>query len=563
MENSKVIVLGLGGADFDVLNALIAAGELPNCGALASEGLSGKLETIIHPALPTTFASLTTGLNPGKHGIYDFFQRIPNSYGIAPVNARLLGGTPLWTYLSELGKRVGVINAPITYPPQKVNGFLVTGMGTPDLTCPSTFPPRLADNLRSAVKDYVIDVYERNLSEGEYLQKLLYIFDKRMEATDYLLSRYTDLDFLFVSFSVFDHFHRLFWKYIDPARPQPSSDQATTFRNALKTCYRSLDDLVGQLLLKENEDRLSIIIVSDRGFGPLHKVFYINQWLTELGLLKLKHNSPAETSFLEAVDWAETKAYSYGAFGNLYLNLQGREPHGIVEQGRQAKEVKEFLERQLHQLKVPGEERSIVGQVFRKEDLYSGPRFGEAPDLLVILEDYSCLPVSRTTFGAKDVFALPEEAWPTGTTLAPSGSSRLNGFFLARGPHFSSGVTVEGIGIIDLAPTILHAMGLPVPREMDGKVLECGFEASYLQSTPIRAATPKSRPGNDKARLWGENITIEELERELKRKDLHIAELKEEVNTLNEVIRRFQQGRFMRVARKVQEIRNKIFGSQG
>ncbi len=556
MGNLRILVLGLGGVFPGFLKAMIAAGKLWAFAKLMSEGISGELKSVIHPASPTTWASVATGLNPGKHGIYDFFQRLPGSYKIAPVNARLRSGKPLWTILSEHGKRVGVFNVPLTYPPEKVNGFIVAGMDTPDPAHPFTYPRRLAEDLPRAIGDYIIDIYEPCAHEEEYLEKLLQMFDGRLKALDYLLDRYTDLDFLFAGFTAFDHFHRLFWKYIDPAGSEEPSGQAETFRNALEGCYRRLDNFISRLLAQGEQDRgdTAIIVASDRGFGSLRKVFYINKWLAELGLLKLKEGASEEVGFLQSVDWAQTKAYSFGSFGNIYLNLRGREPLGIVEQGKEVEELKKFLKQELYQLPAPGEEAAIVSRVYRKEELYTGPRFGEAPDLLVVIGDYSCLPRGGYSFHDEGMFVPPAHVGQAASTLPLSGSPRLNGFLLARGPALSPGMELEGAEIIDLVPTILYSLGLPVPEEMDGKVLEQGFKETYRRAVPVSFAPSKSAPSEEEALLWGEGVLAEELEK----KEAHIKQLEEEVRVLREAVETFRRGRYIRMRMKIQEIKNKL-----
>jgi predicted AlkP superfamily phosphohydrolase/phosphomutase len=564
MQDLKVFVLGLGGINTEILKTMIVAGKLPGFARLMSEGLSGELGSVIPLALPTTWTSLTTGLNPGKHGIYDFFHRLPGSYDMAPVNTHLRSGKPLWTILSEQGKRVGVFNVPVTYPPEKVNGFLVAGMDTPNPAHPVTYPQRLADDLRQAVGDYIIDVYETLVYEEESLQKLLYMLDRRFKALDYLVNRYTDLDFLFVGFTAFDHFHRLFWKYIDPNGQGQLSVHSKTLRNALEKCYRYCDDFISQLLVREERDgNVAIVVVSDRGFGPLRKVVYINNWLSELGLLRLKEGASEESGFLRSVDWTQTMAYSFGSSGSINLNLRGREPQGIVEQGREAEELKGRLEQELVRLRASGRETVAVSRVYRKEELYMGPRFAEAPDLLVMMADDSYLARGGYNFGREDIFVAPAQAWRTAGVLPPSGCPRSDGFLLARGPGFSPGAKIEGASIIDFAPTILYIMGLSVPVDIDGKLLEPGIEEEYLQTIPFRVTFQKSDPADNRVQAWGEGS----LAQRLMKKDAYIAQLnnrimqlEREVKNCREIVDGFEKGRFMRMMRTIHKIKKQLFG---
>ena len=168
---SRVVILGLDGATFTLLDPLLL-GRLPNLGLLMREGVHGPLRSTIHPLTPAAWTSAVTGLNPGKHGIFDFRRRRPGSYALEPVNARRRDGAPLWSLLSDMGRRVGVFNVPMTYPPEPVNGFMVSGMDTPGTDSSFVYPAALRSLLLQAVPGYQIDLDESTGVEDEYLARL-------------------------------------------------------------------------------------------------------------------------------------------------------------------------------------------------------------------------------------------------------------------------------------------------------------------------------------------------------------------------------------------------------
>ena len=156
-----VVIVGLDSASFDVIDPWLEAGELPNLQKLIAEGVSGKLRSTIHPMSGPAWASFMTGKNPGKHGIFDWTRHVDGGYEASLVNSMSLCGRTLWQIASEAGFTTGVVNVPVTYPPQAVDGYLVSGLLTPSSKSDFVFPPHLADELHRAADGYVIHGQER------------------------------------------------------------------------------------------------------------------------------------------------------------------------------------------------------------------------------------------------------------------------------------------------------------------------------------------------------------------------------------------------------------------
>ena len=189
----KVFVVGLDGATLDLIAPWAAQGELPTLARIMREGAYGDLCTVIPPMTAPAWTSFMTGVNPGRHGIIDFVQRRAGSYAIAPVNGSHRRARSLWDLAGAAGRQVGAINVPLTYPPEPVNGFMVTGMLTPsEASAPGqtyTWPPELADELDRAVGGYRIHMkpsYARG-SVDEFLDDLPVLTRKQVAAAQHLM----------------------------------------------------------------------------------------------------------------------------------------------------------------------------------------------------------------------------------------------------------------------------------------------------------------------------------------------------------------------------------------
>jgi predicted AlkP superfamily phosphohydrolase/phosphomutase len=181
---------------------------------------------------------------------------------------------------------------------------------------------------------------------------------------------------------------------------------------------------------------------------------------------------------LEGVNWAETKAYSFGSFGNICINVRGREPLGVVEPGTEYERLRDCITEEFLKLRDPRTGESIGERAYRREEIYQGPCLESMPDLLLMIKDF--VYTTRQKHGAKgdSLIDVPPD------TL--SGHHRPNGVFIAHGPNVRAGLTAQGARIIDVAPTVLQLMGNPVPDDMDGRVLIEMFVPEFLEANPIK-----------------------------------------------------------------------------
>ncbi|HAL61298.1 MAG TPA: hypothetical protein DCP08_02700 [Chloroflexi bacterium] len=513
----RVIVLGLDGATFDLLMPLIRRGELPNLARLIEGGVHGVLESILPPYTAPAWASFATGKNPGKHGVVDFWEGPSQKRRRTPVSSRSIRGETLWSILSEEGRKVAVINLPLTYPPSPVNGVLISGMMTPCEEADYTFPKSLKGELKAQVGEYAVNPYARFGRNAHSLKKAIYWIEKREEANRYLFEK-RRWDLFINVIQAPDPIQHHFWHLLDPYHGNYNEAEAKKYENLILECYKEVDCVVGQRLQKL-DDETTLFVISDHGFGPAHKYFHVNRFLADLGLLAFQSPRGAlhqgtrkvlgrgadlwrsllravdlfdlrikvldnrvraairerlDGTFSPPIDWAKTKAYCQDLAGqSIYINLR--------ESGEEYEEIRDYIIGQLMKLKDPETQEPIIAHAYKKEELYQGEYLDSLPDILFSLGPHPYLPTSRLS-----VSSVVEGIPP----YAVSGMHREQGLFVAFGSKVQKGMAIAGAKIVDLAPTILYAMKVAIPEGMDGKVLLDIFQPSYVASTPIRYQKP-------------------------------------------------------------------------
>ena len=504
---SRVLVIGIDGGTFGLIRPWVEAGDLPNLARLMAEGVHGPLESTLPPVTAPAWTTFATGMNPGKHGVFDFIKPMGGRFDL--VNASSIRTPTLWQIISRTGRKVGVMNVPVTYPPTPVNGFIIAGMLSP-MNGAFTYPLDLLERYDGYLKPYRIapQVQAKQGNETEFAADLLELVERRGEYALQLMADYP-YDFLMFHFQATDIIQHAFWKFVDPDHPRYTPKAAARFGPAVKQIYQRVDHFVGQMLDQITEDT-TVILMSDHGFGPLHYVVNLNLFLLQHGFLHLKRGlwtqlktslfrsgiTPASIWHLiertglqnyvwqvskstrnkvvgkflsfDDVDWSRTVAYSIGHVGQIYVNLKGREPEGIVDPGAEREDVRRRVSDALLQLRHPITGQPLVNDdaerpgIIPSDQVVHGPYAHRSPDLHVILDDYRTI--------AFPLFATDRRI-VTRQIRGDSGSHRRHGLFIAWGPEVRKGERIKDACIMDLAPTILHLMRLPVPDDMDGRAL--------------------------------------------------------------------------------------------
>ncbi|MCI0398668.1 MAG: DUF2304 family protein [Chloroflexi bacterium] len=541
----KVVVVGLDGATFDLITPWAAEGRLPTLARLMRQGAHGPLRSTIPPMTAPAWTSFATGANPGRHRLYDWIAREPDSYRFSPVTA-LDGTAPtLYTLLSQAGRRVCSLNVPMTYPPTPVNGVMVSGMPAPSLNSAITYPAGLLDEIRQVVGDYILypDPGQAYSDAGidAFLERLYHCTDLRLRAFDYLRQR-ESWDFAMIVLNGTDTICHALWKFMDSSHPLHDPGRRARYGSAIADYYQYIDGRLAEVVAGLDGDT-TLIVMSDHGFGPFHKFIHVNNWLIQQGFMRLR---PGPSSYIKGaafhrgftpmnvynllmrlglgalkrevvrgqgqgllkalflsfadVDWSRTTAYSLGNVGQIYLNVAGREPHGCVQPGAEYGERREEIIARLLALRDPETGETVIEAAYHREEVYCGDQVGHAPDILFLPRRLEYFGFGEYEFGSHRII----EAMKRGI----SGTHRMNGIFLAYGPAARPGVEVSSAQIVDLAPTILHLMGEPIPATMDGRVLEEIMSDAFQPGQPPDHHQPWQAPTAQD----GQGLTDEEKE---------------------------------------------------
>jgi predicted AlkP superfamily phosphohydrolase/phosphomutase len=470
----RVILLGLDGATFGLIDPWLKQGKLPNLARFVEEGVKGELASVFPPTSPGAWTSIVTGKNPGKHGLFDWRLRRDDSYELLPVSGANRRSQTLWDILSENGLKVGIFNLPMTYPPDIVNGFMISGMDTPSEAEVFTYPPDLYQRIRDECCDYVIDPWVET-GEGEvrdqWISRVRSTFQSRVNTLYYLMAEFT-CDFLMPIFVFPDRLQHVLWHCADSSHPAYTPALGQEYGGVILEFYQMADKFLGDLI-RQLDENTTVLIISDHGFGPVHKLVFINKFLESLELLRInKDVSPAQ------IDWPHTKAYAFGYHGSIYINLRGREPEGIVSPGQEYENLRGQIIKALRDLTDPQTGVPIVSKIYKREEIYHGPYVTRAPDILFQPSE------EGTAYRVFDGFNYIDNPDLPLIIVDPSlgtGAHRLNGIFLAWGKHIRSKQSLTGASVVDVAPTILYLMGQPIPDDMDGRVLQEIFESDLLK----------------------------------------------------------------------------------
>lgn len=532
---SKVFVLGLDGATFDLIEPWVDEGRLPNIREVMKEGAYGDLASAIPAHSAPSWSSFITGKNPGKHGIFDFAEHVANSYRVRFVNAICRKAESIWAILSKFDKRVGIINVPMTYPPEAVNGFLVCGVDAPGTESRFTYPDALSEEIENRFGEYILETglwsYIRRGQIDLAIRKQKEAIEKRFEVTKYLMHKYP-WDFFVCVFTETDRAQHAFWKYMDPEHPLFDSKEARKYGNAILEVYQKLDGVIGYLLEALDEDT-TLMIMSDHGAGPCgHKSIYLNNWLHSRGLLRFKDSDGggskviqnlkrivytellsgtlrrmwkslprrkkdmvkrlipdlrggmASRFFFSRIDMNRSKAYAEESKGFIWINLEGRDPKGTVRPGKEYEELRNYLRNELAGMRCPESGEPVVDNVFEREHIYWGDSVYKAPDLVVTFRSKGYVPGPSYRVDKDIVLELTHNKFEA--DLRANARHEQNGILLLKGKHVKKNAVIKGAHIMDLAPTILHILGVPVPEDMDGKVLKDTFYNDFFRMHPVK-----------------------------------------------------------------------------
>lgn len=548
---TRTFIFGMDGAAFPLVERWMAEGKLPTLKKIAERGAFGVLRSTVPPITAAAWATFMTGKNPGKTGVFDFCQVRRGTYDAYYPSAASIHGETLWGALSAEGRRVGVLNVPMTYPPEEVNGFLIAGIGVPDPARDDYFyPPGLRSDIeRSTGLPYRIgpESEEGKDPYATFIEEALRFQEERLKVIEHLLDSQNP-DFFMVVFGETDTAAHYYWKFMDPTHPAHTPEGARKYGNAIERVYSRVDATIGKIIEKVGWDDHYFFVVSDHGMGPFHYVPDYVGYYGEKGLLKLKMRVAGskraiglliaghglwrlsrrmflwgknalpwglrnflnnllpqskkfvttDFSLLNLLDWDKTKVFFPDPrnAGLLYLNRKGREPSGTVEPS-EYESLREEIKCDLEALRVPGTDVPVVEGVYKREEVYSGEYLEEAPDLLIVWNNDATGVIGRNLSGVPDALKKlfkPMDIVPfqAGERMPFSAFHTMRGILLAAGPGIGAGRKVNA-EISQVMPTVLALLKCAIPADVDGRVIAELFTPEFQSKLNPVFREPRER----------------------------------------------------------------------
>lgn len=485
----RTVVIGLDAATWTVLDSLLDQGCLPNIEQLVTDGISGTLQSTTPPMTPLAWTTMSTGVNPGRHGIFDFLDQDRSTYDINPVDYGKMRRPAVWDVLSTEGHSVGVVNFPLAHPPRAVDPFFISGIPT-DVEQTISNSPAIQERLEQS--DYRV---HPSVNPGDgiepYIEDVLSVVDCRCELTLDLVQEH-DLDLLWTVFMGTDWVQHYAWQ------------DDISAESAIGKVYARIDEFIGELRSVVGDD-VNILLVSDHGAKRIDGEIHMNSLLEKWGYLNRTEQSagrPAELiknsllslgwkigrtvppdikkmlkklisegtvdemenavgygqqNMVKSIDWSETDAFSYGYMGRVFLHDEEAYPSGTLSSAERD-EIKDELTERLLALRHPETGDRLVEDVLTKEEVYDGPSVANAPDLLIVPTDWQYM-----------IYGDFGNEWINSPSLRIADHDP-EGVLIAAGPDINSGPV--NANIADIAPTILSLHDLPILEGMDGRWLD-------------------------------------------------------------------------------------------
>jgi predicted AlkP superfamily phosphohydrolase/phosphomutase len=454
--NRKIMIIGLDSAPPEIVFDRRA--EFPVLRGLIEKGWHGKMRSSDPPITIPAWMVMSTGKDPGRLGLYGFRHRTGYSYDKMWIaTSQAVKEKTIWDILGDHGGRCILVSVPPSYPPRSVSGFLISCFITPSQDKEYTYPAELRPEIEAEFGPYIFDVVFRTEDRDEILKGIYEMTAKRFNVLEYLLQRKPWDLFMFVEIGV-DRIQHAFWKYMDPAHHlyQPGHK----YESAILDYYRYLDGKIGELLRRAGRETV-VLVVSDHGAKRMKGAFCINDWLIAEGDLVTNERPKPGTSIEKtAIDWQRTKAWGWGGYyARIFLNVEGREPRGIVKPEDYERE-REALAERLRDIRGPNGE-TWATKVIKPNEYFEEAR-GDYPDLMVYFDDLFWR--SAGTLGYGTLYLLENDTGPDDAVHAQEGMYILCDPTQSAGGH-------KDIDILDIAPTVLYTLGLPIPDGMKGRVV--------------------------------------------------------------------------------------------
>jgi predicted AlkP superfamily phosphohydrolase/phosphomutase len=479
-DMGRTVLFGIDGATYGVLDPLMEEGVMPCLQQFVREGVRAELRSGPNRLTPAEWTSMVTGRNPGAHGIFDFVcvERIGDMASYRLATSRDVKVETIWSMATRHNRRVISLNFPVMYPPRPLNGCMIPGFVPQRHLRRAVYPSDLLGRLSSVpgleLQRLSLDFEEERrdvqvLAPHRHEQWIEHHIAREEQWFGVLrhLMIHEPWDLLAIVFDGADKLQHACWRFLDPDFfPASPTTHEHRIRDLCLTYFRRLDEFLAQTLETAGSGA-TVLVVSDHGFGPTHQVFYANAWLRQQGLLDWEGDVPlARDGMLNTegtrtathlLDWSKTNAFALTAGSNgIYLRVAEQPGMAGIPPG-EYEATRQRIVDGLLDVRHPISGEKVVADVLTREHAFPGDQMRRAPDLTLTLSDYGFLSVLNS-----DQVVKPR--------AEVAGTHRPNGIFMARGPDIRVGAAVPGLSILDIAPLMLHSLGLPVDRPLDGRL---------------------------------------------------------------------------------------------
>jgi predicted AlkP superfamily phosphohydrolase/phosphomutase len=509
----RVAIIGLDGGTFNLLDPFMANGVMPRLKGICENGRRGILKSTRPPITACAWPSLYSGCEPGRHSIFDFRRPLRN----ADLKRRFINSSSIrlpkvWEVAAEEGASSILLNLPLTYPPFEMRGKLISGMPIPAAAKEITYPNGLIDEIERECGGYIADIdflrgripdVTDDAAVGELLEQVHRALELRLNAALHLMAT-KDWRLFFSCFITPDRLQHLYYSLLDEKclEGKKLNGSEEKLREKLVSLYGELDTAIGKIADTLNDDD-QLVFVSDHGFGPLKRIFHLNTWLKESGYLALKAGegrrsigrflpsvvkkplkkllgckdvAPDDYNALAMLDWEATRAYSGSSTEQgIYLNVKGREPYGVVEQGMEYIKLRDELIRELTDVVDPATGEKVFEVVASRDEIRTGRYIEDAPDIFI-------QPTRHETVMAEEFVDALSIPWhhPFG------GFHREEGIFIASGSAVGNGDDLPPMDITQVMPAILTMLWMPVPEWVGSNPPDGLFTREFIERNPVR-----------------------------------------------------------------------------
>lgn len=484
MKRKKLIVIGIDGGTYDVIDPLIEMGAMPTMKELKRGSAHGILKSVIPPVTGPAWTALATGYSPWRSGAYAFLKAHKNTWDFSPISSRDLQNKAFWDLLAHNGFRVGIWNYPTLYPVYPINGFMISGILGADKSN-ITYPDSLRAELSQVTGDYQIYVkysggkYKNN--ENKFIKRIDKLLDQNRKVLQFLLME-KKWDIFVGVISASDFIQHYLWKHWDPSHPQHCAG-SEKYKEEFIRLWREIDGLIADVLKFKDKDTY-LLLTSDHGFGPVSQTFYINNWLEENGFL-IRNRNFVFRNFKARVlsKGASVLRMIDSAFGTQCLNESKRFVNPVSRRYFDSFDMEKSsavctrLSRAVEGIYVLDESRkmelieklqSAVDEnggplnikVLTRQEVYKGKFPEDAPDFFITVDDFNGW-ILTDIKSSRPSFCHEADS-------ERSGGHRMEGMYLFNGPDVKT--TQENLSLLDIAPTILYALDQLVPSNVNGKV---------------------------------------------------------------------------------------------